>query len=199
MAKTIEEAKRKELYEVIHSVLGQDYINLKFTKITIEENYEDPDESNIHGVIEECQGKSREEINLHCSGSGIIDAIFSGTLRHYSEDYPSIKNISFEDFEVKPNFSNKETSGSDAEVQVIIRLSNSSKRIMSFRHVGKSFVAASVIALTKAIEFYINSEKAFKRLKFLIFDAEKRNRSDIKQGYVSKISTIVKVTSYEEV
>ena len=70
---------------------------------------------------------------------------------------------------------------------------------MSFRHVGKSFVAASVIALTKAIEFYINSEKAFKKLKFLISDAEKRNRSDIKQGYVSKISAIVKVTSYEEV
>ena len=43
MPKTVEEAKRKELYEVIHSVLGQDYINLKFTKITIEENYEDPD------------------------------------------------------------------------------------------------------------------------------------------------------------
>ena len=199
MAKTVEEAKRKELYEVIHSVLGQDYINLKFTKITIEENYEDPSESKIHGIIEECQGKSCEEINLHCSGNGIIDAIFSGALRHYSEDYPSIKNISFEDFEVKPNFSNKETSGSDAEVQVIIRLSNSSKRIMSFRHVGKSFVAASVIALTKAIEFYINSEKAFKRLKFLISDAERRNRSDIKQGYVSKISAIVKVTSYEEI
>ena len=38
MAKTVEEAKRKELYEVIHNVLGQDYISLKFTKIIIEEN-----------------------------------------------------------------------------------------------------------------------------------------------------------------
>ena len=33
----------------------------------------------------------------------------------------------------------------------------------------------------------------------LISDAEKRNRSDIRQGYISKISAIVKVTSYENV
>jgi len=201
MAKTVEEAKRKELYQIIHDVLGQKYINLKFTKISIKEDYEDCDdsESSICGTIEECQDKSCEEVSLHCSGNGIVDAIFSGMLDHYSEDYPSIRNISFEDFEVRPNFSNKSRSGSDAEVQVIIRLSNSSNRIMTFRHVGKSFVASSVIALTKAMEFYINSEQAFKKLKFLISDAEKRNRSDIRQGYISKISAIVKVTSYENV
>ncbi len=201
MTKTVEEAKRKELYNVIQNVLGQSYTKLRLSKIKIEENYDEgsASQSSIVGTVEEQQGDSSKKIQLKCSGNGIVDAMFSGMLSHYSEDYPSIKNISFEGFQVVPNFSDKSASGSEAEVQVMIRLTNSSNRVMTFRHTGGSFVAASVIALTNAMEFYINSEKAFRRLKFLISDAEKRNRSDIKQSYVSKISTIVKVTSYEEV
>ena len=38
MTKTVEEAKRKELYNVIQDVLGQSYTKLRLSKIKIEEN-----------------------------------------------------------------------------------------------------------------------------------------------------------------
>ncbi len=199
MVKTVEEAKRRELYEVIKEVLGDDYIYLKFTKINIEECYESEGNSRIRGDLQETQDGVVTVASLDSYGCGVLDAVFNGILDHYLEDYPSLGNVSFVGFGVSPNFSTKKTSGADAEVEVTMQLSNSSNSIMTFRNTGKSFVRASVFGLAQAMEFYINSEKAFRQLRFLIEDASKRNRGDVKQGYVSKISKIVKVTSYENI
>ena len=70
---------------------------------------------------------------------------------------------------------------------------------MTFHNKGKSFVKASVQGVFNAIEFYINCERSFKKLKFLIKEAQSRGRSDVAQRYVSKISAIVRITSYEQV
>jgi hypothetical protein len=70
---------------------------------------------------------------------------------------------------------------------------------MTFRDKNRSIASAAVRAIFKTIEFYINSELAFKKLKFLISDAESRSRGDLLGLYRYQISAIVSVTSYEGV
>lgn len=193
---TVEELKRAEIYKVIKSTLEEEYIKLQVNKITFSEDCID----NILKV--DCKffesGGSKIK-TLKSTGVGLVDALFVGLLKHYGKRFPSINSVSFEGFEVLPDFSRKIKSGSDSPVDVAIKLSNSCNSIMTFRTSGRSFVSACALGVFRAIEFYINAEKAFKKLKTLIKEAQSRNRFDISQEYVSKISTIVKVTSYEQV
>ena len=60
-----------------------------------------------------------------------------------------------------------------------------------------SFTAISV--LTKAIEFYVNSELLFKRLKYLLDDAESRGRHDVASDFKYALTKVVEVTSYQSI
>lgn len=192
---TVEELKRAEIYEVIKSTLEEEYTKLKVKKITFSEDC-------VNNTLKvDCrfsEGDLKAK-TLKSTGVGLVDALFLGLLEHYGKRFPSINTISFEGFEVLPDFSRKIKSGSESPVDVAIKLSNSCNSVMTFRTTGRSFVSACALGVFRAIEFYINAEKAFKKLKILIKEAQDRNRFDISQDYVSKISTIVKVTSYEQV
>lgn len=193
--KTVEEAKRTELYQTIKDILKEEYLALNLKKVTIEEEV-GKNTSKISCKFSENGGRA---VTLRSEGCGVLDAIFNGLLTHYSVGYPSLVNITFEAFDATPDFRKKKSSGSDAEIVVEIQFTNSSNTIMTFRNSGRSFVSAAVQGVFSAMEFYINSEKAFRKLKFLIQDAKQRGRADIRARYVSQISTIVKVTSYEDV
>jgi len=132
-------------------------------------------------------------------GHGIMDALWGSLLHHYRERHPSLGSITFEGFGVFPDWGTKTASGSDAEVEVEIKFRNSMNNMVAFSSKGRSFVRCSVGALFEAMEFYINAEKCFRKLKSLIAESRSRNRSDVTQKYISKISTIVRITSYEEI
>ena len=196
--KTVEESKRAKLYNTIMEVLEEKYVELSVEKFVSTEDFKN-NMAQIQCSFSETQGDKKRIEKLECSGRGLIDATFEGLLDHYSQDYKSLKNIAFVEFAIKPDFKTSETSGSDASVEVIIEFLNSSKKIMTFRKTSRSILSASVECVFAAMEFYINSELAFRRLKFLISDAKKRSRGDLLSLYRYQIASIVSVTSYEDV
>jgi len=196
--KTVEENKRAKLYGIIKEVLGIGYVKLFAEKLVSTENIKDNIAQIKCSFYETCN-KKKSVKKLNSTGRGLIDALFGGLLEHYSESYRSLKNITFVGFAIKPDFETSETSGSDASVEVVIEFLNSSRKIMTFRSKNRSVVSASVESIFAAIEFYINSELAFRRLKFLILDAKERDRGDLLSLYKYQISAIVSVTSYEGV
>jgi hypothetical protein len=195
MHTTVEESKREDLYAIIKKTLKKEYIGLKVKKIALLEDFK-RDTSQVNCSFSENGGKA---INLKSNGCGMVDALFNALLEYYSDNYPSLKGITFEGISILPDWRTRAgLSGSDAEIEVEIKFTNSSNSVMTFRNKGKSFVTTTALGILDAIEFYINSEKAFKKLKFLIDDAQMRKRWDISQQYTSSISAIVGVTSYEE-
>ena len=56
-----------------------------------------------------------------------------------------------------------------------------------------------VSVLVSAIEFYINCELLFKRMKFLLEDAESRGRHDVASRYKYVLSKVVEVTNYQTI
>ena len=193
--KTVEEIKRDDISELVVGLLGTDYLRLSIKKLTLTENYEKKT-STINCRFSE---NGTSPLVLKSKGCGLLDALHCGLVEHYREKYPSLLTLTFEGFSIIPDFSKRDGSGSDAEVEVVLKFANSQENVVTFREVGKSFVSASVAALFGSIEFYINAERAFRKLRKLIEEAKDRGRSDLVQGYVSKISTIVRVTSYEDV
>ena len=194
--KTVEELERESVSSLIKDFLKDEYIELKVKTLDLTENYE-VGSSEIFCAFYE--GDSKKAKAIRGLGHGVLDALHGSLLHHYSESYPSLKGITFEGFSVLPDWGTRTSSGSDAEVEVQIKFRNSLNNVIAFVNKGRSFVRCSVDALFEAIEFYINAEKCFKKLKLLIKDAKERNRSDMAQSYVSKISTIVRITSYEEI
>ena len=192
MRSTVEESKRGDLYKIIKKTLKKEYLELTVKKMILSEDFK-KNTSQISCSFSENRGKA---INLKSSGCGMVDAFFNALLEYYSDNYPSLKNIAFEGISVIPDWRTRAgLSGSDAEIEVEIKFTNSSNSVMTFRNKGKSFVSATVRGVFNAIEFYINAENAFKKLKRLISDAKSRNRDDIAQKYISMIYTVVKVTS----
>ena len=71
------------------------------------------------------------------------------------------------------------------------------KTCFSENTTSMSFTGISV--LVKAFQFYINCELLFKRLKFLIEDAEKRSRPNVAAKYKYDLSKVVEVTNYQSI
>ncbi len=195
LRRTVEEARRTQIYQITKEVLAEECLSLNIESVSLQEDFS-KDTTEISCRFREGDGPVKE---VSAEGYGVLDALFTGMLGHYSEKFPSLKNISFEAFNTRPDFSKRRASGADAEIEVSIQFTNSSNTVMTFRNKGNSFVKASVEGVFNALEFYINCERSFKKLKFLIEEARSRGRSDVAQKYVSKISAIVRITSYEEV
>lgn len=195
MKTTVEEARREQIYKLIDKVLPEDSLKISVDNISVKEVFAE-DATQIICTFRENDTEIQE---ISAQGCGVLDALFESLLKHYSGEYTSLDNISFRGFDARPDFGETNTSGADAEIEVSICFRNFSKTPMTFRNKGKSFLRASVQGVFNAIEFYINCEKCFKRLKFLIDEANSRGRADLAQGYISDISAIVKVTSYENI
>ena len=86
-----------------------------------------------------------------------------------------------------------------SKTDIKIEFKNNSKQRSCFSERTTSMGFTAVSVLVKAFEFYINCELLFKRMKFLIEDAQRRSRQDIVSEYRYVLSQVVEVTSYQEV
>ena len=120
-------------------------------------------------------------------------------MSNYSSEYPSLRTIGLSDlyFQVDHKASAGLSFKSKTKMKLEFRNDSKDRTFFSERTTSMGFTGVSV--LVKAFEFYINCELLFKRLKFLIKDAEDRNRSDVASKYKYNLSKVVEVTSYENI
>ena len=64
---------------------------------------------------------------------------------------------------------------------------------------SRSILSASVDVVIETIQYFVNSEVAVLYLKELVEDSKKRNRFDLTDDYISKLSDLMSNTSYEDV
>lgn len=198
--RTLEEVHRAGMVKIIDEVLGKDKISLNLDRFTFfydEEKKLNFIKASWHQVEADKKSKPAYEVESH--GDGAVDALWNLLTGHYSAKYKTIKDIKFKNFYVKPFFKKSKGSGADAKVEVVMEFKTSTKNNVTFRDTSKSFVLSVAKIIFSAIEFYINGELAFKRLKFLLKEARDRNRGDLVSDYSYKMAAIVDATSYIEV
>ena len=186
-SKTPEEIKREEMVCLVKEVLGKEFLELSITKLSLQEDIESGNTVTSYSFTENSKSKKVTK----AKGSGVLDCVFSSLVEKYSE-FTSLSSVKLIAFDVITDFKARDSSGTDALVTVSARfLSEHQNSCTLFRASSNSIVSALSKCAVHVVQYYLNCEKAFRKLKFLIEDAKKRNRQDVASGYVSKISRLV--------
>lgn len=143
--------------------------------------------------------QSGEEVSFNGTGVGLVDAGFNALVGYYGGSYRSLNTITLSDlyFQVDYKSSAELSLKSKTKMKLEFRNDKKDKTCFSERTTSMGFTGISV--LVQAFEFYMNCELLFKRLKFLICEADSRGRADIAAKYRYALSKVVEVTCYQSI
>jgi hypothetical protein len=195
-----EETQLEDNRRIINDVLEQK-VCLTIKSFSLKEDFKN-DCSCVSFLLCYTDGEIQQEFEIYGEGSGVIDAIYTGILKKFESEYISLRNVALYDFLVSVKFQESRTASStDAPVEVKIGLvgTSSSKSKLYFKAKSNSIVKSGLMAVCNAMEYLINSERTVTQLCKDIEYASKRQRVDLKEKYISKLSELVNFISYSEV
>ena len=195
--KTPEDFRRDDVRSIFKRRLGNDTVILKPLCIKIQESV-DNERTLVDLSFEKVESGLTKRYNFQSQpGNGFVDSIYKTCYNVFSEEYSSIKNISLVDLIVKPIFSLSRTNaGTDAKTDVVFRIETKQHGLSEFRHRSRSIVHSSFVATLNAFQFYMNCDKSFKLLRFVLDDAKERKRYDIVETCRSDMSVLTRVNNY---
>lgn len=194
-----EENKLEENKRMINDILERT-ISLTIDNFSLKEDFKN-DCSSVSFILFYNDKRVQQKFEICNSGSGAIDAIYTGILNKFENDYISLRNVILYDFLVSVKFQESKTIlSTDAPVEVKIGLlgTSASKNRLYFKAKSNSIVKSSLIAVCSAMEYLINSELAVIQLCADIKNASERQRVDLKEEYISKLSKLVEFISYSK-
>lgn len=179
-----------ESMSTIKGALGENYLPVVVTAVLIDDQI---------GSTCTAQVKLSGKTTVTGEGVGQIDAIFDALKSHYSEEYQSLKSIKLSDLSVRLDRRTERHYGkADTLCRVSLEVLNSRGFRFEFSNSSRSLAASSALAVAAAVEFFINSERAFVFLHRALMDAKERNRQDLVQRYTQELATVVESTSYTD-
>ncbi len=179
---------------LIARVLGDAYLPLRLTRLTVEEAVDEKCRVKVvlteHAKVVEAEGE----------GVGVVDAIFAALLGRYGREYASLKTLTVSGFSVVANLDSKcGQNGVDAAGTIVIDVCNSEGNRFSFSDTSRSVTLSTARAVVAVVEYFVNSERAFITLDKARRDAMDRNRDDLVTRYTAEMAELVESTSYTEV
>ena len=189
--------QQSEVVGLMRDVLADQYTHLHVRRVVVEENLVDETTSITCEVTDDTSGGKSV---IAGKGVGVIDAFFAGVVSRFATEYPSLKTVQFHSFSVAAQLdTKKEFSGTDSEARVTLQVLNSEDKVFTFTHSSRSVTSSAIITTLAALEYFINSERAFVTMYHALKDAKERNRSDLVQRYTNIMASLVNNTSYSEV
>lgn len=187
---------QEEAVSLMKEILQDEMLDLEVEAYTLKESFKENRCEICLSVRDRTSGDLR---NVEGAGVGIVDATFQGLKARFSDDYPSLDSISFSAFNVKGLMTSGHAQLSDAEAVVDIGVRNSYDREFTFEYRSRSISHACIEATLSAVEYFVNSERAFIRMYRARKHYESIGRTDLVSKYTSLMSKMVVNTSYSEV
>ena len=173
-----------------------EYLTEKKTlQLTSYQLLEEPDSSKIVLNIKDTE----QDLCIEGTGVGMVDAGFNCLVNHFSNQFPSLETIKLEDVYFQIDHRAGKDVSFKSKTEIKLEFSNHCKDRTCFSGKTKSLGYTGVSVLVSAVEFYINCELLFKRIKFLLEDAENRGREDVASRYRYVLSKVVEVTNYQTI
>jgi len=180
----------QEHQPLIHRVLGANYLELALQHLAIEETPSDG--TNVRVVVAE----KGNQVPVEGKGVGVVDAIYAALLGRYAAEYQSLTSIKLVGFSIAPKLETKSgDSGVDAVGTVTIDVENSEGKLFIFADTSRSVT----VSTARAVQYFINAERAFMTLHHARKDALDRGREDLVARYTAEMAEVVESTSYAEV
>lgn len=190
------EFEQRQIRERIKSFLDESgsYVAISVSSFSIEEDLRKKASSIVADL-----SINNKKTKIKGVGVGIVDALLRGLVDKLSKNYPSLKNIKISEFNAKAKIKKKARPGSDAVVDVDLVLENTRGGKIIFSHSAKSLNISAVLVVLESVEYFINSEIAFLKLKTCIENASLRRRSDLVNDYMFLMTEVVKNMNYDKI
>jgi len=195
-----EEIKLSGNKRIINKVLKK-RISLKINNFSLQEDFVN-DCSFVSFILKYDDDEGQKIFDISTKGSGVIDAVYTGVLEKFKDRYISLQEVVLHDFIVAVDFKRSKTIlNTDAPVGVKIALmgTSSARNKLYFKAKSNSLVKSGIVAVCKAMEYLINAELTAIQLYKDIQSANKRQRTDLRDIYISQLSALVEFVSYSEV
>jgi len=191
--KTPQEQRHVEMVAIVREVLDDDYWQLSIDKLSIEENLREKT-TKISCVVR----MNEKDVSIEETGSGPIDALFNGLKNNFKKSYLSFHGLNFHGFSIEGDVDrNSLMMSSEVECVLTIASVNVHNNLI-YRHRDASINRAAICVVLNAVEYYINSERAMKKLREWAADAQRRNRGDLFEQCVLKMSRLLEGASYTD-
>jgi len=197
MKKTPQEFRRENLKDLFKKTLKSRQVKLEPFDISVKESWDSDFTAVDLSINEATEGSQSRRAIAEDKAKGFVDGIFRACHRQYVDEHASLQNIKLIDYQVKPKFSkSKKTMGSDAKTEVTLMVEVKDHGIAEFSCTSRSILYSSFVATLEAFQFYINCDRAFKKIKLVLEDAQARNRGDIAQLCMSELAMLTGVNTY---
>ena len=184
MYTTPDASRRIAVRDMIIDTLGEDYQKLSLKKLSISEHLQGKKTTIDYEFFDGIRAVEVDE----APGKGAADAFFKSMIEHYNT-FSSIQTLQLKSFDVKVDLVSSQ-AGTDAKVLVSAEFCNG-RQSATFTASDYSIVTACCKCVLDSIEYVLNSELAFKKMKIIIEDAKSRNRSDIVSKYEYQLASLV--------
>lgn len=196
MKKTPQQFRRENVKQLFDKILKDKKTKLSPVSISVSESLDDNFTTTEFSF--EQSGKKEKIITLETAGKGFVDCLFVGLRDHYIGKFPSLDKLKVVDIVVNPIMKNTRGLGSEASATVLFRVEVEGYGIAEFQHQSRSLIYSSLVSALKTFQFYINCDRTFYKLQDFLEDAQLRNRGDVAQSYISDLSLLAEVNSYEK-
>lgn len=130
-------------------------------------------------------------------GVGMIDALFNGLLTRFAPEYPSLESIRFTGFSIKgPIGPSSSHSATDGRAEARVGVTNSYGTEFVFGAISESVTRSSLTAVVAAVQYFINSERAYVTMYKALEHYRDEGRVDLVAKYTSLLAEMVRNTSY---
>ena len=184
---------------LIKEVLNDRYIHLNLTHLKIEEDLQYNSSDALCEIEVTLSQNEQNSFILKSQGVGFLDAGYEALMNHYAQHYPSLQTLQFSSFDVRGEMETAKKAGADAACTVCLVILNHDRVPFEFEAQGRSMAVVALNVVLQAVEYFINSEKAFIAVYKALSDARQRGRQDLIDGYVAQLAELVKTTSYTQV
>lgn len=182
-----------EALKTMREVLGEDYLTLDFLEYRLAATNGGP--TVLSCVVLENPGERR--FTIEGEGVGMVDAFFRALCARYQQEHPSLETIRFSSFSIRGL--TREASGersSDAKAEASIGITNSAGQEFEFTAVSPSVTHSSIEGVLAAVEYFVNSERAYVRIYKALQYHRTTGRSEMVGHYTKLLASMVRNTSY---
>lgn len=180
----------------MRDVLRGDFLALRVSAYALDEDL-DAGAARVRASLVINDG---EPVEIVGEGVGMIDAFFRALMARFAPEYSSLESITFSSLQVR-GLIDERTSGPStaaAKAAASIGVRNSYGTEFLFSSVSESVSRSSVAAVTAAVEYFVNSERTYLALYRALRHSESEGRADLVAKYTSKMSDMVRNTSYSK-
>ncbi|MCK6508982.1 hypothetical protein L6R29_03305 [Myxococcota bacterium] len=196
MKGTLLTQRHLETLDIMKDVLQENYLHVRLENFRVEER--GPQENSQ--ILSQIRRSDRNDlITLEGEGSGALHGFFVALRDHLSEEFPSVRAIHFTSIRAESVPNSNRNHPTDAEAEVFLTIRNSYGDELEFRNRSRSLMRATLDCIVDAVEYFVNSEKAYVQIYRALNHYREQGRSDLVDKYTSLLSVVVRSTSYTEV